>query len=64
MSNDALSVLQVVFGSIWSLFTSFKIPGTNVTPAAWGLFILFTVVFIKLIRRVTSDNVSNGGSDA
>ena len=40
MSTDAVSVLECIFQTVWSLFTCFDIPGTNVTPAMWALFIL------------------------
>lgn len=40
MTADALLVLQTLFKSIWMLFNSWYIPGTNVTPAAFFIFLL------------------------
>lgn len=40
MSTDAVEVLKCIFQTVWRLFTSFDIPGTNVTPAMWALFVL------------------------
>lgn len=50
MTSDALIVLQTLFGSIWSLFTSWYYPGTRVTPAAWAFFVLGSVMLIKLLK--------------
>ena len=40
MTADALLVLQTLFQSIWMLFNSWYIPGTNVTPAAFFIFLI------------------------
>ena len=40
MTSDALAVLQCLFTTIWSLFASWHIPGTNVTPAGFFLFLI------------------------
>lgn len=40
MTNDAIAVLNCLFQTIWSLFTSWHIPGTNVTPAGFFLFLI------------------------
>lgn len=50
MTNDALLVLQSLFQTIFSLFTSWYIPGTNVTPAV----ALFGILFISILFRVLS----------
>lgn len=47
MTNDALAVMEVLFQTIFGLFTSWYIPGTNVTPAV----ALFGVMFISLMFR-------------
>lgn len=67
MTADALAVLRVLFGSIWRIFTSWYIPGTNTTPAMFFVFLLFAVVVIKFVSfmfGVGSDiahNNSRGG---
>ena len=40
MTSDAIAVLNCLFQTIWSLFTSWCIPGTNVTPAGFFLFLI------------------------
>lgn len=50
MTADAVLILQTLFGTIWRLFTSWYIPGTNVTPASWAFFALTVVLLIRVIR--------------
>lgn len=52
MTADALLVVQTLFTTIWSLFTSWHIPGTAVTPAAFFLFLLFASFGLRFIRRL------------
>lgn len=52
MTNDALSVVSVLFGSIFRLFTSWYIPGTNVTPAVAFFGILFISVVFRFLVHV------------
>lgn len=59
MTNDALLVVRFLFGAIWSLFTSWYIPGTKVTPATAALF--FSAAGISL-RFVLNLFHSPGGS--
>lgn len=47
MTSDALLVLRSLFQTIWSLFTSFLIPGTNTTPAEWAFFLVFAFICLK-----------------
>lgn len=54
MTSDALLVLQTLFGAVWSIFTSWRIPGTGVTPAAFFLFLLFAGFTLKFIRSLFS----------
>lgn len=64
MTADALSVLGLLFGTIWKLFTSFRIPGTDVTPAGWILFTLFVPVVIRLLKRFIDKNASSDSSSS
>lgn len=50
MTADALLVVQTVFSVIWRLFTSWKIPGTDTTPAAWFLFVALAVLALKFLK--------------
>lgn len=59
MSNDALWVVQTLFASIWSLFTSWYIPGTRITPAAMGFFLLVGSLVVRFLKFYFMD----GGSD-
>lgn len=52
MSSDAVLVLRCVFGTIWSLFSCFEIPGTHTTPAEFAFFALGFSLAIKIARRI------------
>jgi len=52
MTNDALLVLQCLFDVIWRLFTSWYIPGTETTPAAFLMFIGVCGLALKFMYRV------------
>lgn len=49
MSNDALAVVQCLFNTIWALFTSWHIPGTNVTPASFFLFLISAGIGLRYV---------------
>ena len=52
MTDDTLSVVSLLFGSVFRLFTSWYIPGTNVTPAVAFFGILFIVIMFKIVGHV------------
>lgn len=52
MTSDAKLVLETLFTSIWSIFTSWHIPGTEVSPAAMALFLLFAVLGLRFLFRL------------
>lgn len=54
MTADAILILRTIFGTIWRLFTSWHIPGTNVTPASWAFFALTVVLLIRVFRIIFS----------
>lgn len=60
MTTDGLVVAQLLFTSIWRLFTSWYIPGTRITPASWALFSLSAVLLVKVVKSFAS---AGGGSD-
>lgn len=49
MVPDAVLVVKCLFTTIWSLFTSWQIPGTNVTPAMWAIFALLFIFVLKFL---------------
>lgn len=50
MNADVFMGLWTFFGSVFSLFTSWHIPGTRVTPVGWALFCLNAVLCVKLVK--------------
>lgn len=52
MTDDALSVLNVLFSTIFKLFNSWYIPGTNVTPAVAFFGILFITVLFRVVKNL------------
>ena len=52
MTNDALSVVVAVFSTVFQLFNSWYIPGTNVTPAVALFGILFISILFRILVRV------------
>lgn len=52
MTDDALSVVGVLFTTVFRLFTSWYIPGTNVTPAVAFFGILFIGILFRIINHV------------
>lgn len=63
MTNDALSVLVCLFTNIWRLFNSWRIPGTNVTPAEAGFGILFTVMVFNFLGQALGLFARSGGNE-
>lgn len=57
MTSDAILVVKFVFTTIWSLFTSWHFPGTNVSPAAMAFFLLAAYAILRIIRQ----NLFDGG---
>lgn len=56
MTSDAILIVQCLFSSIWSLFTTWYIPGTNVTPAQFFLFLGSAGLGITFIVRLLTVN--------
>lgn len=65
MTNDALLVLETLFSTIWRLFTSWHIPGTNVTPAVAFAFLIVAGIGLKFIGRLFGIGLDvSGGTGA
>lgn len=65
MSADAIAIVKFLFETIWKLFTSWYIPGTNVTPAAMAFFLLVSSFVLRslgymLNRAGAFDDVLGG----
>lgn len=54
MTQDAIDFTTWFFENIWYFFNSWKIPGTNTTPAAWLYVIVIVVVFLswKVVKHI------------
>lgn len=52
MTRDAILVVQTLFHVIWSLFTEWKIPGTDTTPAGWFMFVLMTGLTLRFLKSI------------
>lgn len=63
MTNDALAVLNCLFQTIWSLFTTWHIPGTNVTPAGFFLFLISAGIGLRYALMILH-RPNNGVSSA
>lgn len=49
MTDEAMLVVKTLFTSIWSIFTSWHIPGTNVTPMAMALFLIIACLGLRFL---------------
>ena len=52
MTRDGILVLQCHFDTIWRLFTSWNIPGTEVTPAGFLVFLAFAGLVLRWLSRL------------
>lgn len=56
MTLNFLTLLQTLFSQCWKFFNSWYIPGTNITPAGAGFFILFAFFVIRFAKKLLSNN--------
>ena len=56
MTSDAIMVVKCLFSTIWSLFTSWYIPGTQTTPAQFFLFLIMVSMSITFVIRLVTFN--------
>lgn len=59
MTQDAYSIISTTFAQIWRLFNSWFIPGTNVTPAGWFLFLIVAGLGIRTFKRIITRDISD-----
>lgn len=60
MTADGFEFLSWFFPSIWQFFTSWKVPGTNVTPASWFMFIIVAGIVLVFISKYLGVGWFNG----
>lgn len=67
MTQNAFQFLGAFLAQIFRLFTSWYLPGTNVTPAGALFFVAASILALRFIKalflRYTSSNDVKGGSD-
>lgn len=59
MSSDALQIITYIPSMLWQLFTGFKIPGLNFTPAVFFFGILSFGLAFRFLMGVI--NISTSG---
>lgn len=59
MSSDAIQIITFLPSMIWQLFTGFKIPGLNFTPAVFFFGILSFGLAFRFLMGVI--NISTSG---
>lgn len=62
MTSDAVRFYLGFIPQIWKFFTSWYIPGTNVTPAALCFFVFAVGLVIRTFKRLTSVPDASFGS--
>lgn len=60
MTSDGLLVLECLFDTLWRLFTSWHIPGTKTTPAAFFMFLAVCGLALKFLYRIIGLNPDAG----
>lgn len=66
MTGDVLAFFSGLVAQVWRFFNSWHVPGTNVTPAGWLLFLLSAGVLFRFLSklgfgRANMDDVIKGG---
>ena len=62
MSSDFVIILRGLFSILWSLMTSFKLPGLNFSPAVLMFGIMSFGLAIKLLSGIFT--ITTGGINA
>ena len=66
MTSSVFQFFYSFFRLIWQFFNSWNIPGTNLTPAEFLIFLVVAWFLIRLIRTLFdvdfSDSSGNGSS--
>lgn len=59
MTADALAFVQFFFESTWAFFTSWKVPGTDATPASLLLLVLVVAFTLKVVKKILEGGYSD-----
>lgn len=60
MTQDGLLIVRCLFETVWRLFTSWHIPGTNTSPAAFFMFIGVCGLAFRFMYRIIGLNPDVG----
>lgn len=65
MTSDALEIARVLISEIWRFLTSWYIPGTNITPAAFICFWLLFPIILSTVFSILSisSDYKKGGNE-
>lgn len=61
MTSDAMQIVGALFSMIWRLFNSWYIPGTQMTPAALGFFLVSASIGLRFVLKVFGSDSSSAG---
>ena len=59
MTADALAFVEFFFQSTWAFFTSWKVPGTDATPASLLLLVLVVSFSLKVVKKILEGSISD-----
>lgn len=63
MTENAIAAVSCIFRESWRLFTSWHIPGTNVSPAAWLVFAVVFYIGLKMVFGILGMTAVFGAYD-
>lgn len=52
MSGEVLAFLTGCIAQFWHIFNGWYVPGTNVTPAGWAMFLLSAGVLFRFLKKL------------
>lgn len=52
MSSNAMQLFQLIVNSMWTLFTSWKLPGLGFTPAQFVAFLLVFPLVLDFVSQI------------
>lgn len=58
MTGEVFTFLKGVIAQLWLLFTSWYVPGTNVTVGGFLMFVLSAGVLLRFLGKLGFGNVS------
>ena len=64
MTGEVFTFLKGVIAQFWILFTSWYVPGTNITVGGWIVFILSAGVLFRFLGKLGFGSFSFDGFNA